>query len=100
MFGCKYCVLNTKNNLGKFDAKSYEAIFVCYSSTSKVYGVFNRSTSTIDEFMHVKFEESKLFMKNIIDYQIGEYMKKMSMKNSPAQEEKQKEELSGEIQEF
>ena len=28
VFGCKYFVLNTKDNLGKFDAKSYEAIFI------------------------------------------------------------------------
>ena len=37
VFGCKCFVLNTKDNLGKFDAKSYEAIFVGYSNTSKVY---------------------------------------------------------------
>ena len=28
VFGCKCFVLNTRDNLGKFDAKAYEAIFV------------------------------------------------------------------------
>ena len=35
VFDCKYFILNTKDNLGKFDAKSYEAIFFGYSNTSK-----------------------------------------------------------------
>ena len=39
VFGCKCFVLNTKDNLGKFDAKAYEAIFVGYSTTSKAYRV-------------------------------------------------------------
>ena len=49
-----------KDNLGKFDAKSYGVIFVRYSKTSKAYRVFNRSTLTIEEFIHVKFEELML----------------------------------------
>ena len=67
VFGCKYFVLNTKDNLGKFDAKSYEATFVGYSNASKVYRVFNRFTLTIEESIHVKFEESNAFVKNIIE---------------------------------
>ena len=47
-FGCKCFVLNTKDNLGKFDAKAYEAIFVGYSSNSKAYRVFNKSSHTIE----------------------------------------------------
>ena len=49
VFVCKCFVLNTKDNLGKFDAKSYEAIFVGYSNTSKAYRVFNKSSLTIEE---------------------------------------------------
>jgi len=48
--------LNTKDNFGKFDPKFFETIFVRYSNTSKAYTVFNRSTLTIEESMHVKFE--------------------------------------------
>ena len=75
VFGCKCFVLNTKDNLGKFDAKAYEAIFVGYSSTSKAYRVFNRSTHTIEESMHVKFEESNVFVKNVVEIEpLGEDM--------------------------
>ena len=60
--------LNTEDNLGKFDAKSYEAIFVGYSNTRKTYRVFNKSTLIIEESMHVKFEESIVFVKNIAEF--------------------------------
>jgi len=46
-------VLSTKGNLGKFDPKSFKAIFVGYSNTSKAYRVFNRLTLTIEESMNV-----------------------------------------------
>ena len=36
VFGCKCFILNTKDNLGKFDAKTHDGIFLGYSSTSKV----------------------------------------------------------------
>ena len=58
-------VLSTKGNLGKFDPKSFKAIFVGYSNTSKAYRVFNRLTLTIEESMYVKFEESSTLVKNI-----------------------------------
>jgi len=35
--------LNAKDVLGKFDAKSYEGIFIGYFSTSKAYKVFIKS---------------------------------------------------------
>lgn len=42
-FGCKCFVLNNgKDDLGKFDARSDERVFVGYSSTSKAYRVFNK----------------------------------------------------------
>ena len=56
VFSCKCFVLTTKDNLEKFNAKSYEAIFVGYLNTSKAYRVFNRSILTIKESIHVKFE--------------------------------------------
>ena len=58
IFGCKCLVLNNgKENLGKFDSKPGEAIFVGYSLTSKAYRVFNRRTLNIEESMHVVFDE-------------------------------------------
>ena len=55
VFGCKCFILNTKDNLRKFDVKSYEIIFVGYSNTSKAYRAFNRSTLTVEESIHIKF---------------------------------------------
>ena len=97
VFGCKCFVLNTKDNLGKFDAKAYEAIFVGYSTTSKAYRVFNRSSLTIKESVHVKFEESNVFVENVVEIEpLGENMEKLSLKDPPAQEDKQ--ESIGDVQ--
>ena len=63
VFGCKCFVLNTQDNLGKFDTKTFEAIYFGYSSTSKAYRVFNKSSHTIKESMHVKFEESNVLLR-------------------------------------
>ena len=56
---------------------------------------------TIEEFMHIKFEESNALVKNIIEIDsLGEDMEKISLKNSPMQEEdKPKDNEHGEFQE-
>ena len=42
IFGYKCFILNNgKDDLGKFDAKSDEAIFLGYSTSSKAYRIFN-----------------------------------------------------------
>ena len=35
VFECKYFILNTKDNIGKFDTKTDIGVFLGYSSTSK-----------------------------------------------------------------
>ncbi|XP_042972660.1 uncharacterized protein LOC122304450, partial [Carya illinoinensis] len=57
VFGCKCFILNDRDNLGKFDAKSDEGIFLGYSTNSKAYRVFNKKTLTVQESMHVVFDE-------------------------------------------
>ena len=58
-FGCKCFVLNNdKDNLGKFDEKSDEGIFLGYSLSSKAYRIYNKRTLTIEEYMHVSFDET------------------------------------------
>ncbi|XP_059632627.1 uncharacterized protein LOC132275215 [Cornus florida] len=47
-----------KDNLGKFDAKSDEGIFLGYSSISKAYRVYNKKTLLVVESIHVVFDES------------------------------------------
>ena len=92
--------MNTKDNLRKFDAKSYEAIFAGYSNTSKAYGVFNRSTLTIKS-MHIKLEEFNTLVKNILEIDsLGEDMEKLTLKDLPLQEnDKSKDDEHGEVQE-
>ena len=47
VFGCKCFILNTKDNLGKFDSKVDEGIFLGYSTSSKAYRVFNKRTLVV-----------------------------------------------------
>ncbi|KAH9783348.1 Integrase catalytic domain-containing protein [Citrus sinensis] len=58
VFGCKCFVLNTKDNLGKFDPKSDVGIFLGYSNSSKAYRVYNKRTLVVEESMHVTFDET------------------------------------------
>ena len=58
IFGSKCFLLNTKDNLDKFDSKSDESIFLGYSSRSKAYRIFNKRTSCIEESLHVVFDEN------------------------------------------
>ncbi|KAK9169349.1 hypothetical protein Syun_001489 [Stephania yunnanensis] len=57
VFGCTCYVLNDKDQLDKFDPKSKVCTFLGYSMHNKAYRVFNRSTKTIEESIHVKFDE-------------------------------------------
>ena len=71
--------LNTKNNLGKFGAKPYEAILNGYTNTRKAYTVFNRSILIIEKSMHVNFEESNALVKNVVEIDfLGKDMEKIS----------------------
>ena len=72
VFGCKCFILNTKDNLGKFDAKSDVGVFLGYSTTSKAYRVFNKRTLVVEESMHVVFDETNTFVeKNLDDDDLG-----------------------------
>ncbi|KAC9702930.1 hypothetical protein E3N88_45366 [Mikania micrantha] len=57
-FGCPCYILNTKDQLKKFDSKVDAGYFVGYSSTYKAYRVFNCRTKIVEETLHVKFNES------------------------------------------
>ncbi|KAD3337079.1 hypothetical protein E3N88_32599 [Mikania micrantha] len=56
-FGCPCYILNTKDQLKKFDSKVDVGYFVGYSSTCKAYRVFNCRTKMVEETLHVKFNE-------------------------------------------
>jgi hypothetical protein len=57
IFGCFCYILNTKENLGKFDSKSDKAIFLGYSTNSKGYRIYNLRTQTMEISMHIVFDE-------------------------------------------
>jgi len=61
VFGCKCFVLNNdKDNIGKFDAKADDDIFIGYSSHSHAYRIYNKRTMTVAESVHVVFDETNL----------------------------------------
>ncbi|GKB63019.1 putative ribonuclease H-like domain-containing protein [Tanacetum coccineum] len=57
-FGCLVTILNTIDNLGKFDGKADEGFFVGYSINSKAFRVFNSRTKIVEENLHVRFSEN------------------------------------------
>ena len=63
VFGCKCFILNNgKDNLGKFDSKSDEGIFLGYSQHGHVYRVYNKRTMLVEESVHVNFDETNQVM--------------------------------------
>ena len=63
VFGSKCYILNDRENLGKFDAKSDKGIFLGYSTTSQAYRVFNKRTKTVIESINVKIDDEGLSTK-------------------------------------
>jgi len=58
VFGRKCFILNNgKDNLGKFDSKADEGIFLGYSSHSHAYRAYNKRTMLIEETVHITFDE-------------------------------------------
>ena len=58
VFGSKCYILNDRENLGKFDAKSDEGIFLRYSTTSRAYRVFNKRTKRVMESINVEIDDA------------------------------------------
>ncbi|GJU88636.1 putative ribonuclease H-like domain-containing protein [Tanacetum coccineum] len=58
-FGCHVTILNTLDNLGKFDGKSDEGSLVGYSLSSKAFRVYNTRTRKVEENLHIGFLENK-----------------------------------------
>nr|GEX88126.1 putative ribonuclease H-like domain-containing protein [Tanacetum cinerariifolium] len=58
-FGCHVTILNTLDNLGKFEGKANERFLVGYSVNCKALRVFNSKTRRVEENLHIKFLENK-----------------------------------------
>ncbi|KAJ9544495.1 hypothetical protein OSB04_024202 [Centaurea solstitialis] len=61
VFGCKCYVLNDREDLGNFEPKSDESIFIGYSLNSKTYRVFNKRTRPILESSNLDFSETETY---------------------------------------
>nr|GFA05660.1 hypothetical protein [Tanacetum cinerariifolium] len=64
-FGCHVMILNTLDNLGKFEAKGDKGYFIGYSMSSKAFRVFNKRTRRVEENLHVEFLENKAIEKGV-----------------------------------
>ncbi|GJZ04593.1 putative ribonuclease H-like domain-containing protein [Tanacetum coccineum] len=58
-FGCHVTILNTIDQLGKFDGKSDEDFLVGYSTQGKAYRVYNLASKRVEETLNVKFLKNK-----------------------------------------
>ena len=69
VFECKCFIINNgKDNLGKFDPKSDEGIHIGYAINDHAYRVYNRRLLTVEESMHVVFDEfDNYLLKPIVD---------------------------------
>jgi hypothetical protein len=74
IFQSKCYILCDRENLGKFDPKSDEGIFLGYSSTSRAYRVFNKKTETVMESINVS-----LMMKSLKDQVAGKKISSLQM---------------------
>ena len=58
VFRSKCYILNDRENLEKFDAKSNEDIFLGYSTTSRAYRVFNKRTKMVMESIDMEIDNA------------------------------------------
>ena len=58
IFGSTCFILKDKENVGKFDTRSDEGIFLGYSSTSKAYRVLNKRTRKVMKTVNVVIDEA------------------------------------------
>nr|GEU99057.1 hypothetical protein [Tanacetum cinerariifolium] len=58
-FGCHVTILNTIEQLGKFDGKSDSGFLVGYFLNSKAFRVYNLDAKRVEENLHVNFLEYK-----------------------------------------
>jgi hypothetical protein len=59
-FGSKCYILRDRENLGKFDTKSDEGLFLGYSTNSRAYRVYNKRTETMMESINVVVDDEEV----------------------------------------
>ena len=79
-FGCKCFIHNNgKDNLGKFDSRSDEGVFIGYSMRSSAYKVYNKRLMKIEESIHVTFDENRRGNENLLDSEEEEFIFQSSL---------------------
>ena len=58
IFGSTCFILKDRDNVGNFDSRSDEGIFLGYSSTSKAYRVYNKRTMKVMGTVNIVIDES------------------------------------------
>jgi len=90
VFGCSCFVLNNgKKNLGKFDEKADLGIFIGYSLTSHSYRVYNKRLRTVEESVHVVFDEEDRIIDQISKTNAEEDEQSISLEKLEIYAEKQ-----------
>ena len=64
VFGSKCYIKRIEQNLGKFDEKADEGIFLGYSTRSKAYRCYNKRLNKIVECIDVKLNSQKTINRN------------------------------------
>ena len=57
VFGCTCYILNDREQVGKFQAKSDQCVFLGYSTNSRAYKVYNLRTKTIMKTINVVIDD-------------------------------------------
>ena len=80
VFGSKCYILNDQENLGKFDSKSDEGIFLGYSTTSRAYKVFNKRTKMVMESINLENDDA-ITKVEVVDDEKGPSIKEAIIKS-------------------
>lgn len=70
VFGCLCYILNDKEHLRKFDAKSDVGMFLGYATNSSAFRIFNQRTKFIGESVNVVFDDSIGFYQTRVTHTI------------------------------
>ena len=71
IFGRKFYI-KRDDDIGKFNPRSDEGMFLGYSLKSKAYRCFNYRTKTIVEFANVGIDEKFRTKEKMVDYNLDE----------------------------
>ena len=99
-FGSECLILNTKDQLAKFDSKVDKRIFLGFYDTSKAFKVFNTRTLVVEKFIHVKFNDGLMSNRKLSDLEDDFANMKIGSYVSPKEKEiKQSKEILPQIKE-